>query len=704
MRVWPGSPHPLGATWDGEGVNFALFSEHATAVELCVFERSEDATERARIPLRERTDLVWHAYLPDLRPGALYGFRVHGPYEPREGHRFNHHKLLLCPYSKAISGAIDWSDVLYGYRIGDPEEDLSFDERDSAGNLPKAVVVDTAFTWGEDRPPRIPWNRTVIYEAHVKGLTIRHPNVPPEVRGTYLGLTSDPILDHLLSLGVTAVEILPVHQLVSERHLVERGLSNYWGYNSIGFFAPEVRYATGGGGQQVDEFKSMVKALHKAGIEVILDVVYNHTGEGNHLGPTLSLRGIDNAAYYRLDPDDRRHYMDFTGTGNSLNMVHPRTMQLIMDSLRYWITEMHVDGFRFDLAPVLARELYEVNRLGTFFDIIAQDSVISQAKLIAEPWDLGEGGYQVGNFPTGWAEWNGRYRDSVRRFWRGDPGQVPELASRLSGSSDIYEATGRRTYASINFVTAHDGFTLNDLVSYEQKHNEANGEGNRDGMDQNWSRNWGAEGQTGSARVNSMRERMKRNLLATLLLSQGVPMLLAGDEMGRTQGGNNNAYAQDNEISWVDWDLSPADRDLLAFAREVLNIRRANPVLRRRTFLTGRPIGEGEAKDLSWLRADGGEMQDEDWGDGDNHVLGMLLHGRATDEVDERGRPVFGRTILMLLNGGARSRTFSLPPFEEPGGWRMLINTAQPGQRVVRGDAVHLVAHSFMLLRFEEPS
>jgi isoamylase len=705
LRVWPGSPSPLGATWDGEGVNFALFSEHATAVELCLFERALDATETARIPLRERTDLVWHAYLPDARPGTLYGFRVHGPYEPQQGHRFNPNKLLICPYAKAISGQIRWDDGLYGYRIGDPEEDLSFDDRDSARHVPKSVVVDTAFTWGDDRNPGTPWNQTVIYEMHVKGMTVRHPAVPPEVRGTYLALASDPILDHLQSLGVTAVELLPVHQFVNDRRLFERGLSNYWGYNSIAFFAPHVAYATGGVGQQVDEFKSMVKALHKAGIEVILDVVYNHTGEGNHLGPTLSLRGIDNAAYYRLDREDPRHYVDFTGTGNSLNMTHPRTMQMITDSLRYWITEMHVDGFRFDLAPVLARELYEMNRLGTFFDIIGQDPVISRVKLIAEPWDLGQGGYQVGNFPTGWAEWNGKYRDAVRRFWRGDPGQVPELASRLSGSSDLYAASGRRTYASINFVTAHDGFTLNDLVSYERKRNEANAEDNQDGTDENWSRNWGAEGPTESTRVRAMRERMKRNLIATLVLSQGVPMLVAGDEMGRTQQGNNNAYAQDNEISWIDWDLDPNDRGLLEFTRQVLQIRRSNPVLRRRTFLTGRPIGEGQAKDLSWLRPDGGEMTDEDWGDPENHVLGMLLHGRATDEVDERGRPIFGRTVLMLLNGGGRSRQFTLPRLEaEQGTWRMLINTAQPGQRVVRSEAVNLVAHSFVLLRYDEPA
>jgi glycogen operon protein len=704
MRVWPGDPHPLGATWDGEGVNFALFSEHATSVELCLFDRP-DLPEAHRIPIRERTDLIWHVYLPDLRPGALYGFRVDGEYAPDQGHRFNPHKLLLDPYAKAITGTVEWSDAVYGYAIGDEDEDLSFDGRDSAMNVPRSVVVDAAFSWGDDRPPRTEWNRTVIYEAHLKGMTQRHPGVPPELRGTYLGMASDPILDHLQSLGVTALELLPVHQFVDEPALVERGLRNYWGYNSIGFFAPHVGYATGWGGQQVDEFKSMVKALHKAGIEVILDVVYNHTGEGNHLGPTLSLRGIDNVAYYRLNRDGPRHYLDFSGTGNSLNMLHPRTMQLIMDSLRYWVLDMHVDGFRFDLAPVLARELYEVNRLGTFFDIIQQDPVISQAKLIAEPWDLGEGGYQVGNFPTGWAEWNGKYRDCVRRFWRGDPGQVPELASRLSGSSDLYEASGRRTYASVNFVTAHDGFTLHDLVSYERKHNEANGDDNRDGTDENLSRNWGAEGATESARITSMRERMKRNYLATLVLSQGVTMLLGGDEIGRTQGGNNNAYCQDNEVSWVDWDLSAADRDLLRFTQEVLEIFRSNAVLRRRTFLTGKPIGDGGAKDLSWIRPDGAEMAEEDWRNEANHIVGMLLHGRATDEVDERGRPIFGKTILMLFNGGARTRPFTLPGVGGGGGtWSMLINTAQPGQRFVRGETVTLVAHSFQLLRREEPT
>src|SRR6266511_2325947 len=525
MRVWPGSAAPLGATWDGEGVNFSIFSEHGEAVELCLFDQPEAEEESDRIEMQERTDLIWHCYLPDVRPGQLYGYRVHGPYEPEQGHRFNPTKLLIDPYTRAVSGLIHWSDALYGYTVGHSGGDLSFDTRDSAGGMPKCVVIDPAFTWGDDRQPDIPWNRTVIYECHVRGMTMRHPGVPRRLRGTYLGMISDPIIDHLRSLGVTAVELMPVHQFVRDRRLVDMGLTNYWGYNALSFLAPDVGYATGGLGQQVDEFKTMVKGLHRASIEVILDVVYNHTGE-------------DNVAFYRLLPDEPRRYMDFTGTGNSLNMLHPRTIQLIMDSLRYWIEEMHVDGFRFDLAPVLARVLYEVHRLGTFFDSIQQDPQISQVKLIAEPWDLGEGGYQVGNFPTGWAEWNGKYRDSVRRFWRGDTGQVPELASRLSGSSDLYQASGRRTYASINFVTAHDGFTLHDLVSYERKHNEANGDENRDGTDDNLSRNWGAEGSTESNRINAMRERMKRNFRATLVLSQGVTMLLGGDEMGRSQGGN----------------------------------------------------------------------------------------------------------------------------------------------------------------------
>jgi isoamylase len=703
VRVWPGTPYPQGATWDGEGVNFAIFSENASAVELCLFDWPEDSVESQRIAIRDRTDLIWHCYLPDARPGQLYGYRVHGPYEPNEGHRFNANKLLLDPYAKAITKTIDkWSDALYGYTVGHPDADLSFDERDSAGDMPKCVVVDETFSWGDDRQLGLPYNRTVIYECHVRGMTMQHPAVPPEIRGTFLAMAFDPIVDHLLSLGVTAVELLPVHQFVADRYLVERGLTNYWGYNSIGYLAPHVGYATGGLGQQVTEFKSMVKTLHRAGIEVILDVVYNHTGEGNHLGPTLSLRGVDNSSFYRLEPGDKRHYMDFTGTGNSLNMLHPRTIQLIMDSLRYWVHEMHVDGFRFDLAPALARELFEVNRLGTFFDIIQQDPELSQVKLIAEPWDLGEGGYQVGNFPIGWAEWNGKYRDCVRRFWRGDLGQVPELASRLTGSSDLYQASGRRTYASINFVTSHDGLTLTDLVSYDRKHNEANGDGNRDGADQNYSRNWGAEGPTDSPRIRQTRERMKRNFLATLIFSQGVRMVLGGDEMGRTQHGNNNAYCQDNDISWTRWHLSPEDYDLLGFARDCLQIFRSNPVFRRRTFFAGRPIADGGVKDLTWLRPDGKEMTDSDWGDQQRQVLGMLIDGQATDETDERGRPIFGDTVLLLLNGGAKSVSFAVPGMSGPGVWQELVNTAKPGSaKPAKGRAaVSLGAHSLILLRF----
>jgi glycogen operon protein len=704
IRVWPGRPYPLGATWDGEGVNFSLFSEHADGVELCLFADGAAERESHRIAVRQRTDTIWHCYLPDMRPGQVYGYRVHGPYAPDEGgHRFNPNKLVLDPYAKAIDGQVRWDDTLYGYRVGDPLEDLSFDDRDSAAAMPRGVVIDPSFTWGDDVRPETPWNRTVIYEAHVRGMTMRHPHVPPELRGTYLALTYDPVVEHLRSLGVTAVELMPVHQYVSERSLVERGLSNHWGYNSIGFFAPHVGYATAGDGRQVYEFKSMVKGLHRMGMEVILDVVYNHTGEGDHRGPTLSLRGIDNAAYYRLDPEDLRRYTDFTGTGNSLNMQHPRTIQLIMDSLRYWVVEMHVDGFRFDLAPVLARELYEVDRLSAFFDIIQQDPVLSQVKLIAEPWDVGPGGYQVGNFPVGWAEWNGKYRDCVRRYWRGDPGQLPELAARLSGSGDIYQASGRHTYASVNFVTAHDGFTLADLVRYERKHNEANGEDNRDGSEENYSRNWGVEGPTDDPTIAQIRERMQRNLMATLVFSQGVRMILGGDEIGRTQCGNNNAYCQDNEISWTDWELAASQRELLAFTRQAIRIVHENAVLRRSSFFTGSPIA-GATKDVTWLRSDGEEMTAEDWVDPENRILGMLMPGRATDEVSERGRPVFGQTLLLLLNAGGRSRSFTLPPLSRGATWNEILNTARPGQtRHLRRPAVNLVAHSLGLLRLEEP-
>src|SRR5687767_9560152 len=661
MRVWPGQAYPLGATWDGLGVNFALFSENATGVELCLYDRPEAATESHKIPLREPTDHVWHCFLPDVRPGQLYGYRVHGPYEPEKGHRFNPAQLLIDPYAKAISGRITWSDALFAYKIGSERGDLEIDPNNSAGGVPKSVVINSAFEWGNDRPLRIPWNRTVIYECHVKGMTIQHPKVPERLRGTYLGLVYDDVLDYLLSLGVTAVELLPVHQFVVDRHLHERGLTNYWGYNSIGFFAPDVRYASGGGGIQVHEFKSMVKTFHSAGIEVIIDVVYNHTGEGNHLGPSLSLRGIDNPAYYRLDPNNPRYYVDFTGTGNSLNMMHPRTMQLIMDSLRYWVTEMHVDGFRFDLAVTLARELYDVNRLGTFFDIIQQDPILSQVKLIAEPWDVGPGGYQVGNFPVRWAEWNGKYRDAVRHFWRGDRGHVGELASRLAGSSDIYQWTHRGSYASVNFVTAHDGFTLNDLVSYEQKHNEANGENNQDGHNDNISRNWGIEGETANPQILDIRFRSMKNFLATLAFSQGVPMISHGDEIARTQHGNNNAYAQDNEITWVNWQLDERHQELLDFSRKVFAIRQAHPVLRRRHFFRGQPIDESGQKDVTWLRADGKEMTQEDWTNPSTQTLGMLIHGESTDEADERGRPVKGDTLLLIMSNSSTDVDFRLP-------------------------------------------
>ncbi|HET7439338.1 MAG TPA: glycogen debranching protein GlgX, partial [Nitrospira sp.] len=605
MRIWPGSPYPLGATWDGEGVNFALFSENATAVELCLFDRPDDPQETHRIRIEECTDFVWHVYLPEVRPGQHYGYRVHGLYEPEAGHRFNPAKVLYDPYAKAIAGSVDWSEALFGYRIGDPKADLSLDDRDNAGSIPKCVVVDQAFTWGGDQLLRTPWDRTVIYELHVHGFTARHPDVPTNLRGTYAGLATPAVIEHLQHIGVTAVELLPVHHFIRDKHLIDRGLTNYWGYNSIGFFAPDIRYATSTDrAHHVWEFKTMVKALHNAGIEIILDVVYNHTGEGNHLGPTLSFRGIDNASYYRLVPLQPRYYLDYTGCGNTLNVRHPRVLQLIMDSLRYWVLEMHVDGFRFDLASTLARELHDVDRLSAFFDIIHQDPVLSQVKLIAEPWDLGEGGYQVGNFPPGWAEWNGRYRDTIRRYWKGDGGQVAELAYRLSGSSDLYEGGGRRPHASINFVTAHDGFTLHDLVSYNQKHNEANGENNGDGTDDNLSWNCGVEGSTTKPSIVALRERQKRNMLATLLLSQGVPMICGGDEMGRTQRSNNNAYCQDNEISWVDWKLNTPQQALLAFTKSLIMLRQQHPVFRRRRFFQGRRIRGAEVKDISWLRPD----------------------------------------------------------------------------------------------------
>jgi glycogen operon protein len=662
MRVWPGQSYPQGATWDGAGVNFALFSENATGVELCLFDGPEKTQEVARIPLKEQTDQVWHVYLPEARPGQCYGYRVHGPYASEEGHRFNPAKLLLDPYAKAIAGAIRWSDALFGYTIGHPDADLSRDERDSAAGLPKCVVVDPAFSWGNNALPRTLWHKALIYELQVKGFTAIHPHVPPELRGTYAGLTCPPVIDYLHALGITAVELMPVQQFVADKQLVDRGLTNYWGYNSIGFFAPDARLASSGVlGQQVHEFKTLVKTLHREGIEVILDVVYNYTGEGNHQGPTLCFRGIDNASHYRLVTDNQRYYMDYTGCGNTLNMTHPHALQLLMDSLRYWVLDMHVDGFRFDLASALARELHEVDRLGAFFDIIHQDPVLSQVKLIAEPWDLGEGGYQVGNFPLLWAEWNGEYRDTVRRFWRGDDDQVGALAYRLTGSGDLYERGGRRPYASINFITAHDGFTLHDLVSYNDKHNDANGEQNRDGHNENLSWNCGEEGPTNDPAILALRAQQQRNFLAALLLSQGVPMLQAGDEIGRTQQGNNNTYCQDNEISWVDWRLDRPRRDLLEFTRAVIKVFHDHPVLRRRKFSQGRHIRGSEVKDLAWFRPDGKEMTDEDWNNPLVRCLGLRLAGDAMEEVDARGNRVVDDTLLILLNAHHESVAF-IPP------------------------------------------
>ena len=702
MRIWPGSPHPLGATWDGEGVNFAIFSEHATGVRLLLFDDARAGVASTVITLNETTDQVWHVYLPDVRPGALYGYKVDGPYEPENGHRFNPAKLLIDPYAKAVSGPIDWNDDLFGYTLGDPDEDLSRDGRDSAAALPKSVVIDPSFTWQDDRHPRTPWNRSVIYETHVRGLTMQHPGVPQHLRGTYLGLASDPIVDHLLGLGVTAVELMPVHHFVADRYLVERGLTNYWGYNTIGFFAPHVGYATGGLGQQVSEFKSMVRTLHRAGIEVILDVVYNHTAEGNHLGPTLSFRGIDNAVYYRLSAENPRYYEDYTGTGNSLNVLHPRAIGMVTDSLRYWVTDMHVDGFRFDLAPVLARG--DDGQDSAFFDICRQDPVLSTVKLIAEPWDASAEGYRLGRFPPGWSEWNGAFRDCVRRFWRGDAGVVPELASRLTGSSDIYAPSGRRTYASVNFVTCHDGFTLTDLVTYDKKRNEANGEDNRDGTDENYSRNWGVEGETDSARIQRSRDRMKRNFFATLFLSQGVPMLLGGDEIGRTQHGNNNAYCQDDATSWFDWNVGETGYDLCNFVRDVIGVMKGNPILRRRAFFTGEPEPGQQTKDVTWLRRDGLEMNEDDWSDPGLHSIGMLLFGGAADEIDIRGRSYAGDSLLVLLNAGTRSLVYTLPRMELAGYWVEVLNTAHPGPwgRIVKNDAVSLNAHSTVLLRHSE--
>jgi glycogen operon protein len=676
VKPRPGHPYPLGATWDGNGVNFALFSEHATRVELCLFASVDDTRETWRGALVEQTDMVWHAYLPGIRPGQLYAYRVHGPYDPGSGHRFNAAKVVIDPYAKAVARAIRWDDAMFGYRIGDRAGDDVRDDRDSAPFAPLAAVIDPEFFWADDRPPRTPWHHTVIYEAHVKGLTALHPDVPPELRGTYAGLAAPPVLEHLKRLGVTALELMPVHHHSYDRHLVERGLTNYWGYNTLCYFAPDLRYSAARDPQgSVREFKQAVKALHAAGIEVILDVVYNHTAEGSHLGPTLSLRGIDNAAYYRLSPENRRQYVDFTGCGNTLNMTHPRVLQIIMDSLRYWVLDMHVDGFRFDLASALARELYDVDRLGAFFDIIHQDPVLSQVKLIAEPWDLGQGGYQVGNFPVLWTEWNGKYRDCVRHFWRGDGGTVAELATRLAGSSDLYAHNGRRPYASINFVTSHDGFTLHDLVSYERKHNQANGEDNRDGDNHNISWNCGVEGPTDDAEIRALRERQKRNFIATLFLSQGVPMICGGDELSRTQRGNNNAYCQDNDLSWTDWTLTAERQAFLEFCCGASRLMRDHAVLRRRRFFQGRRLRGVDVKDIMWLAPSGFEMSEAEWNASDVRCLGVRLSGDDMDEVDDEGAPIAGDTLLYLLNASDAVIPFTLPSFVARARWETILDT-----------------------------
>jgi glycogen operon protein len=698
-KVWPGRPYPLGATWDGEGVNFAIFSAHAEKVELCLFDRS-GSREAARIVLPEYTDEVWHAYLPDARPNLLYGYRVYGPFDPAAGHRFNPNKLLIDPYAKALSGKVRWADALFGYRIGSPREDLSFDRRDNARQMPKCRVVETAFTWGEDRRPQTPWEETIILELHVRGLTMRHPEVEPAHRGTFTGLASPAMLDYLVELGVTAVELLPAHAAVDDRHLVERGLANYWGYNTVAYFAPDPRLLAT---TSTTSFKTLVKRLHDVGIEVILDVVYNHTGEGNHLGPTLSFRGIDNASYYRLDAD-RRYYQDFTGTGNSLNLDHPRVLQLVMDSLRYWALEMHVDGFRFDLCTTLGRENGDYGQGSAFFDAIRQDPALAGLKLIAEPWDIGPYGYQLGNFPPGWAEWNAQYRDTVRRFWRGDQGLVDELASRVAGSSDIFGYRGRRPWASINFITAHDGFTLQDLVSYEHKSNEVNGEDNRDGADENYSANYGVEGPSDDAEIVAVRDRQKRNLLATLLLSLGVPMLLAGDEVGRSQRGNNNPYGQDNDLSWTDWqNIGPEDRELCRFVRYLIHLRRRHRVFSRPRFFRGEVLSEAGVKDITWITPSGTEAGPEDWGNAFAQSLGWVLSGAAGEFYTPGGQRDIDESFLVMVNAYHGDLDFHVPVLAAPMSWQPLVDTAEAtglvadGRLYAPGEVYPLRARSFVL-------
>lgn len=703
MRVWPGKPYPLGATWDKRGVNFALFSENANGVELLLYEKISSKEPRERVPFAEKTGHIWHAYLPDLLPGQLYAFSVDGRYDPMQGLRFNKNKALIDPYAKAIGGTISWNNAMFGYKIGDPDQDLSFDMTDSGPFLPKCVVIDGSYDWEGDQLLRIPWNETIIYETHVKGFTFLDPQVPKEKRGSYAGLASDKVIRYLKDLGITAVELMPIHHHVDNKRLVDGGLKNYWGYNTIGFFAPDSRYCSSGVlGEQVKEFKDMVKFLHRAGIEVILDVVYNHTAEGNHMGPTLSFRGIDNTSYYRLTSENNtfRHYIDFTGTGNSLNMRHPHVLQMIMDSLRYWVMEMHVDGFRFDLASTLARELFEVDHLSTFFEVIQQDPVISQVKLIAEPWDLGAGGYQVGNFPTLWTEWNGKYRDCTRRFWKGDHGQAAEMAYRLTGSSDLYKDNERTPHASINFITCHDGFSLVDLVSYNLKHNEANLEDNRDGTNDNLSWNCGVEGPTEEVKIKQLRQLQMRNFVATLMLSQGVPMLLGGDEICRSQSGNNNAYCQDNETSWFDWNLSEDDKNMLEFTRRMIHFRKEHPTLRRRHFFQGRSL-LGPSKDITWLRADGSEMDEQSWRIPELQTIGMILSGIDIDEFNEHGVRIADETLLILFNANPKLAPFKLPGVGER--WKVVTDTTSPkfveNHEFNGGENYRLQGRSLVLMR-----
>ena len=696
MELWPGQPYPLGAHYDGAGTNFSLFSEPAREVELCLF---DEAGAETHLSLTSTTALCWHGYLPNIGPGQRYGFRVHGPWEPLSGPRCNPAKLLLDPYAKAVEGSVDWNEACFPYRFADPEG--SFNDDDSAPHMAKAVVINPYFDWSTDARPRTPWAESVIYEMHVKGFTMRHPAIPEDLRGTYAGLAHPAAIEYLGRLGVTAVELLPVHQFLHDAHLVQRGLCNYWGYNSIAFLAPHNDYAASSiPGGQVQEFKAMVRALHAAGIEVILDVVYNHTAEGNHLGPMVSFKGIDNAAYYRLVADDRRYYYDTTGTGNSLNMRHPHVLQLIMDSLRYWVMDMHVDGFRFDLAATLARQFHEVDRLSAFFDLIQQDPVISQVKLIAEPWDLGEGGYQVGNFPPLWSEWNGRYRDCVRDFWRGQPAALAEFAYRFTGSSDLYEPTGRRPTASVNFVTAHDGFTLADLTAYDHKHNEANGENNADGESHNRSWNCGVEGDTCDAEVLRLRARQRRNFLATLMLSQGTPMLLGGDEMSRTQHGNNNAYCQDNELSWFDWD--DADAGLIDFTRLLIELRKNHPVLRRKDYFSGRPIHGSGIVDLAWFRPDGSEMDDGDWASGFANAVTVFLNGDAISSPGPRGERIVDDSFLVLFNAHHEDREFTLPSEKFGRLWTRVLDTSEEsatGQPGAHPNTITVASRSLVLLQ-----